>query len=404
MKPFVFLLASSILGAVEIPAGANLEIRLTAPVSTATSHAKDPVSAILIAPVLLPGGSAVVAGAVVEGTVLAATPASEEKNAALKLGFTQLHFKQAELKPSAQANRTYRISTRVYSVDNVRETVDESGSVQGISVKDTITGRIDQGLGKMSNGRLSGLAKILETAKGALVSNADPNISYEAGTEMTLRLAKPLTFPDTLLAQPTPPVTDDGHLSDLVNNQAWQTFAEHPRRASDITNLMFIGEIEQIAASLRAAGWVGSQALSGESKFETALAIIEQRGYKEAPVSVLLLNNRAPDAVMQKANNTFSARHHLRIWRSPDTYAGQTVWLCSATHDIGIDYSDQDRTFIHKIDSNIDLERQKVVNDLEFTGKARGFTVIPRPALPTNFRNATGDDVDTDARMAVLQF
>jgi len=404
MKPFVFLLASCILGAVEIPAGTNLEVRLTAPVSTATSHVKDPVSAILIAPVLLPGGSAVAAGAVVEGTVLAATPASEEKNAALKLGFTQLQFKQSELKQSTQANRTFRISTRVYSVDNVRETVDDSGSVQGISVKDTITGRIDQGLGKISNGRLSGLAKILETAKGALVSNADPNISYDAGTEMTLRLVKPLTVPDTLLAQPTPPVPDDGHLADLVNNQAWQTFAEHPRRASDITNLMFIGEIEQIAAALREAGWVGSQALSGESKFETALAIIEQRGYKEAPVSVLLLNNRAPDAVMQKANNTFSARHHLRIWRSPDTYAGQTVWLCSATHDIGIDYSDQDRTFIHKIDSNIDLERLKVVNDLEFTGKVRGSTVVPRPALPTNFRNATGDDVDTDARMAVLQF
>ena len=68
--------------------------------------------------------------------------------------------------------------------------------------------------------------------------------------------------------------------------------------------------------------------------------------------------------MFEKANDTFAARHHLRIWRRPGQFGGQSVWVCSATHDINIKFSDQQRTFIHKIDSNIDLERAKVVSDL----------------------------------------
>ena len=379
---------------VEIPVGTYLEIRLTTPVSTVTSRAQDSLQAILIAPVTVNSRAVLAAGAALRGTILEVVAPAEETNAVLKLSFTQL----------AEGSHEYRMSTRVFGIDNVRETVDDTGAIQGISPKNTITGRIDQGLGKMNNGRMGGLAQVLEMAKGVLIKNADPNIAYDAGTELTLRLLKPLALPDSQIPPPTPGVTDDGRLADLVRNQPFQTYASNPPKPSDVTNLMFIGTLQQITSAFEEAGWVGSQALSGGSKFETAKAIIEQRGYKEAPVSTILLDNRPPDLVLQKANNTFAARHHLRIWQSPDTYRGQQVWLCGATHDIGIDYSDQDRTFIHKIDSNIDLERLKVTNDLLLTGKVRGVTLVARPNVPTNFRNATGDDVDTDARVAVIQF
>ena len=342
------------------------------------------------------GRAVLAAGASINGSVAALVSPSETTNATLTLSFTQLDA----------GNREYRIAARVYGIDNIRETVDENGVVQGISPKNTITGRLDQGLGKMeNNGRLSGLAQILALAKGAIVKDADPNIVYEAGTEMTLRLSKSVVLPDSLIPPPTPQVSDDGHLTELVANQPWQTFAAtSPPKPSDQTNLMFIGTLEQVSSAFQQAGWVGAQSLSGFSKFETALAVIEQRGYKEAPVSTILLANNPPDFVLQKANNTFASRHHLRVWQSADTYRGQPVWLCGATHDIGIDYSDENRTFIHKIDSNTDLERLKVTNDLLLTGKVRGVSLVVRPNIPTNFRNATGDDVVTDGRMAVIQF
>jgi hypothetical protein len=78
------------------------------------------------------------------------------------------------------------------------------------------------------------------------------------------------------------------------------------------------------------------------------------------------------------------------------------VWVCAATHDTGIDFSAQDRTFIHKIDSQIDLERSKVANDLLLTGKVQSLLMVDRPNVPRHGQNATGDNLNTDARMAVL--
>src|SRR5690242_21612463 len=52
--------------------------------------------------------------------------------------------------------------------------------------------------------------------------------------------------------------------------------------------------------------------------------------------------------------------------------SGQPVWAVAATHDTGISFSQEDRTFIHKIDSQIDRERAKVVSDLLFTGRVQG--------------------------------
>lgn len=391
MKLFVlfFVLAWS-SSALEIPVGTTLEIRLSTPVSTVASRAQDKVEAILIAPVQLSGRTAIPAGAVLTGTVTAVGVPTEIANASLNLEFTQLG--------------PMKISARVIEVENARETVDEAGTVEGISPKNTITGRMDQGLSKLNNSRLAGLAQILETAKSLMLKNADPNIEYPAGTELTLRLLKPIAVKQPAVPPSMSAVADDGNLQDMVLSQAFQTYAARPLRPSDITNLIFIGDLDRIREAFNEAGWVGSESLSGLSKWETARSVLEQRGYKEAPVSLILLDERPPALVLQKANNTFSARHHLRIWHSPDTYRGQQVWLCGATHDIGIDYSDRDMTFIHKIDSNIDLERRKVTNDLLLTGKVHGVSLIARPTVPTNFRNATGDDVNTDGRITVLQF
>ena len=119
---------------------------------------------------------------------------------------------------------------------------------------------------------------------------------------------------------------------------------------------------------------------------------------------MLLLDGQPPDLVWQKQNNTFSQRHHLRIWRRPGDYDGKPIWVCSATHDTGIDFSPQDHTFIHKIDSDIDKERAKVVNDLLFTNTVKSLALVERAQVPRDAQNATGDKLVTDGQMAVLLF
>jgi hypothetical protein len=128
------------------------------------------------------------------------------------------------------------------------------------------------------------------------------------------------------------------------------------------------------------------------------------RGYQEAPVSLLLLDGRPPDLVFEKINDTFAARHHLRIWQRPGAFGGKGIWVCSATHDTGIGFSEENHTFIHKIDPQIDLERAKVVNDLLLTGLVRGLSLVERTGLPTDMFNATGDPLKTDGSMAAVSF
>jgi hypothetical protein len=221
---------------------------------------------------------------------------------------------------------------------------------------------------------------------------------------MTVRLTAPLEVASPA-AGATPklaPISDEAGLLALVEKQPFQTVAQQPPKPSDITNLMFIAVEPTLRKAFEAAGWSSAAALSGQTKLETFRALAELRGYKEAPVSILLLDGRPPDLVFQKQNNTFAMRHHLRIWRRPETYKDRPVWVCAATHDTGLDFSEQNRTFIHKIDPQIDRERAKVVNDLLLTGTVESLAVVDRPKVPTSSQNATGDALSTDGRQAVL--
>ena len=112
---------------------------------------------------------------------------------------------------------------------------------------------------------------------------------------------------------------------------------------------------------------------------------------------------KPPAYAYAKTLNTFSKRHHLRIWASSLPWEGQTVWTSSSTHDTGIGFSKKNKTFIHLIDTHIDNERAKVVNDLIFTGCVSNVQLVARPWIPKDAKNGTGEDLITDGRIAVLQ-
>jgi hypothetical protein len=378
-----------------VPAGAELQVRLKTKIASNTSKPDDPVETIVIAPVLVSGAVAIPAGVTLRGVVTAASAATDPTvRATLALDFRELEM----------GGRRIRVHTLLTAVENARESVDDKGVIQGILASETLSARMDSGIDKLAD-RYSGLSGLLSAAKKAVFKEPAGDISYDAGVEMDLKLTAPLTLtgppppgPDAALQ----PVADPGAVIALVNRQPFQSRAQKPPKESDITTLMFIGSQEQVQAAFAGAGWNQASKLGEKSKYETMRAIAEDRGYSEAPVSILYLEGRPPDMVFEKTNNTFSKRHHLRIWLRPDQYQGQPVWVCAATHDTGIDFSAKDRTFIHKIDSQIDMERSKVVNDLLLTGKVQSLMMVDRPNVPRNGQNATGDNLTTDGKMAVV--
>lgn len=398
MRFAVLVLCLTPAFAAQIPAGTEISIRLNDKVVSEAPAPQSVIHASVIAPVVVGGKIVLPAGPVLTGTVKLAKAAQDTDRAQLQLVFTEV----------ADGHVKAPLTAVVSALENARETVDDKGVILGIDASQAYGTRLSQGIAKLqANDKLAGLAGILAGAKQTLkIGEVNANIDYDAGTELRVKLTAPLnwtgatTGPESKLL----PFPNEAALSVLVNRQPFRTVAENPPKPSDITNLMFIGTEQEVRAAFEKAGWTSAAKLSASTKMETARALIEDRGYKEGPMSILLLDGQPPDMALQKGNNTFASRHHLRIFRRPDTFAGKPVWVCSSTHDTGISFSERDRTFIHKVENQIDQERAKIVADLLFTGLVKSVALVGRPDVPTSIENATGDVLQTDAAMAVLLF
>lgn len=382
-----------------LPAGTELQVRLTTEVS-AKKPSGEHIAAVLIAPVYAGGAPAIAAGARLTGNTTdvrafeAATDDEAEAPATLRIQFTMLEDAAGHSKP---------IHCVVRSVDNAREPVDSSGLITGIKASQTFDAEIEKGIGKLE-ARYGQFAEFLSGIKSAVLKQVDPSIDYPAGVELAVALTQPLEWNAPAPHSGPRPIEPASALAALVSAEPFRTRAQNPPTLSDITNLMFLGTAEQIESAFREAGWFAAEAFNGVSKFETARAIIEDQGYSEAPMSLLYLDGRAPDLTFQKQNNTFAKRHHIRIWRRPERFQGQPVWVAAATHDISISFSAVSRSFTHSIDPNIDLDRAKVTDDLVFTGAIQALALAPRDGIPRDATNATGDRLVTDGKIAVLEF
>jgi hypothetical protein len=372
----------------DLPAGTELHIRLVGEVGSQISRGGDPVEAVVIVPVRVGDRIVIAPGTKVQGTVILALKAySDYKRAQLVLDFPYLVH---------QGGVRTRLTTRVVDVDNAKEIV-QDGRIIGLAHPNST---------KLTWGaRLFSLANpILAYAYQAGAFAGDKKykreIIYEPGVEMRLSVLAPAKLAE-IGGQPWPLITPSPALIELVRAQPMQTTTAKDI-PSDLTNLMFIGTRAKIEAAFHAAGWDDPVKLGLRSGLKTFAAVAEHKGYKSGPVSLLLLDGQSPDLVFQKQNDTFAKRHHIRIWKRPQSYEGQDVWVAAATHDIGIAVHREGTQWIHRIDARIDRERAKVVNDLFFTGMVKEYAMVERPAAPRESINATGDRMETDGKMAVL--
>ena len=120
-------------------------------------------------------------------------------------------------------------------------------------------------------------------------------------------------------------------------------------------------------------------------------------------MSDLLVQDTKADMSWQKSFNDVAKRHHIRIWKQPATWNGREIWIGAATRDVNFAYLRPGTAMTHKIAENVDQERDKVVNDLVFTSCADLVDDSERLDVPSITRNATGDPMRTDTRIAIVQ-
>lgn len=380
-----------------LPSGTLLHIRLTTAVGSYASGAGSPIRAVLIAPVTVDGETIWKAGSTISGSVRRVTRVGLgllHETAGLDLEFTQL---------APPAGETISISTQVTEVDNGRERVTRNGRIQGIRSTGSISYRVSGYIRTLLQWEVH--AELAEWfIRSLLVQLPEPEIYYPAGVELTLKLTRPVLL-DTRIAaeQQSGRLTDTEReeLTRVVAALPYRTEAPGSGRSSDFTNVLLVGSRDQIATAFAAAGWTQANPGSFRERISWIRAVAERRGDDDAPMSELLLNGAEPDMSWQKGLNDVSKRHHIRMWKEADTWHGREMWMGAATRDIDFAYLRPGGTLTHRIDEDVDQERDKVAYDLAFTSCADPLDWTDRADIPRSARNATGDPIVTDGRIVV---
>jgi hypothetical protein len=387
------LLPLSLLTLRQAPVGTELHVRLITPVGSYASKPGNPISAVLIAPVTVDDHIILPEGSVLTGHV----------QRVAKVGFGIVH-ETATLVLSFNHGETFPLSTRLSDVDSSRERVLADGSIRGVrataSISYRFSGYIRTALCWEIHARIAFWAiKIL------LVRVPEPEIYYPSGVELTLALSEPVygePIPESAEAAGRLSERARDVLTPMVADMPIRTRAVNSNRESDLINMLFIGSQEEISRAFTAGGWTPASTKSMHSRFLGLRAFVEGQADHAFPMSVLLVNDEVPGMFWQKGLNDVTKRHHIRLWKQPENWNGEEIWIGAATRDIDFAYLRHGQTMTHRIEENIDLERDKILHDVEFTGCSDLADYIERPNVPQVARNATGDPMETDGRIAIL--
>lgn len=397
-SPAVLGLVAAFAHAAEIPSGTILDVRLRHPVTSYGNRTGDTVETILLSPIKRDGIVLLPAGTKVVGKLTHVR--------SVGLGFVNATATvKAVFNGIQDANGTsIPIRSRIVHVDNAREKVDLTGSVKGVHPM------------RSTNYRLSSLFSglilhdpfqpfFIFTATLAVLRFHENEIQFPAGTELRLELLDSVEVapPPVLELEQALTAAEQQHLHELLHQLPIRATTEDGK-PSDLVNLFFVAEEHEIRRAFAGAGWVTADKLGWGSFWRTFRAVMETKGYPEAPMSTLRLDGRSQDLAFQKGLNTYSKRHHVRIWKQPYQWKGRPLWAATATHDVEIAFKKKltVKPFFHRIDGRIDLERGKILQDLEFAGCAANVALLEREGMPDRVVSGGGEVVVTDRAVAAV--
>ena len=189
-------------------------------------------------------------------------------------------------------------------------------------------------------------------------------------------------------------------------------FSKIPRRvgdkqgnAGDMVNFLVLGSEAAMQRVFSTAGWVKVDADVRETVLHGIIGSLSKEAYLTMPMSQLYLFSRAQDYGWAHAEplSVVRSRNHLRIWKAPFEVKGETLWVGAATHDIGFERDERNNGVTHKIDPDIDLERDYVEKTLASTGLVAEISHF----LPDNpmkeAKTATGGTFHSNGQVLILK-
>jgi len=189
-------------------------------------------------------------------------------------------------------------------------------------------------------------------------------------------------------------------------------FSKIPRRISDkdgnpgdMVNFLILGNEDEMKKVFTSAGWVHVDADVKATILAGAIASFSKESYLTMPMSILYLFGRPQDYGWAHAEpiTVVASRNHLRIWKAPFTVNGQMLWVGAATHDIGFEKDQRNNSITHKIDPDIDLERDYVQKTLSSTGLVSEVTHFTPDNPLKEAKTATGGSFHSNGQVLVMK-
>jgi len=189
-------------------------------------------------------------------------------------------------------------------------------------------------------------------------------------------------------------------------------FQKIPRRITDkasnpgdMVNFLILGSEAAMQNVFTAAGWVKVDSDVQNTILHGLISSLSKESYLTMPMSPLYLFGRSQDYGWAHAEpiDVVRSRNHLRIWKAPFTVNGEMLWIGAATHDIGFERDERNNGLTHKIDPDIDLERDYVEKTLCATGLVTQVLHFLPPNPMQEARTATGGSFHSNGQVLVLK-
>jgi hypothetical protein len=134
-------------------------------------------------------------------------------------------------------------------------------------------------------------------------------------------------------------------------------------REGDMLNLVFVAQPAGLQRAFTRAGWVKTDRWRPVFVWH-----LLQHGTNDAklPMSRFNLFGRVQDYsyALPDPAAVVSRRHHLRIWKTDYTMDGTPIWVGAATHDLAIEIGKRGHLINHRIDPDVDAERNFIGAEL----------------------------------------
>jgi hypothetical protein len=172
----------------------------------------------------------------------------------------------------------------------------------------------------------------------------------------------------------------------------------------DPLNLVIIGEPDHLFYAFIRSGWDETEVVSVASGLKTTTSFFTGGAYRYSPVSSLYVYGRSQDIALQRIRHNIHERNHFRLWMTPMTFEGQSVWIGQISRDIGVRFTWKTIT-THKIDPDVDETREFLLENLAYHQMLAKFAYVGGSNTSTMEepgRNLTGDPYYTDGLRLVM--